>query len=271
MNKITVLFLFLTITVNAQNFDKALELAAKDMAVKLNTKSGIDVAVYPFFNNKKQKTELSNLVTEDFANYLNNYNANFKLIDRAYMEQLMEEHKLNEEGLIDPATAKQFGMIIAADAYITGKVHLFSTNIRLNLVAINTQTGERIASVYKKIPLDYDIAEFVGIDLKQREEQASLYKSSNPDCEEQQVGDMCFINKQRQNLNVKITEINKRYLDRTTRYLSVAPGEKKCFYNLSTKNFYHYTATKDIISIGEPIPKGEFQVKTCKSDYIILR
>ena len=271
MKNIFILFLFLNLTLNAQNFDKTLEMAAKDMAAKLNTKSGIDVAVYPFFNGKKQKTDLSNLVSEDFTNYLNNYNTNFKLIDRAYMEQLMEEHKLNEEGLIDPATAKQFGMIIAADVYITGKVHLFSTNIRLNLVAINTQTGERVASIYKKIPLDYDIAAFVGIDLKQREEKASLYKSSNPDCDKQLVGDICFINKRQGNLNVNIMDISKSYRTTITRRISIVPGEKKCFYNLPTKYNYHYSATKNVITIGEPLPSGEFQIKICKSDYIILR
>jgi len=264
-----LLFILFTSTLYSQTFDKDLEQVAKRMAAKINVKNNLSVAVYPFYNSKKNKTELSTLVSEDFTNYLNNFNSNFKLIDRAYLEQMMEEHKLNDEGLIDPSTAKQFGMIIAADAYITGKVHLFANTIRVNLVAINTQTGERICSEYKKLPLDYDIAEFVGIDLKKREDKANLYKSSNPDCSSKQVGDFCFINKQRQSLNVRISNVGR--MASFFRSITIAPGEKKCFNNLSSKITYRYIATKDVITIGDPMPKGEFTIKVCRSNFIILR
>ena len=270
MKKLTLLFILITSNLFAQTFDTTLEQVSKQMAAKLNAKSNLDVAVYPFFNNQKKKTDLSNLVSEDFTSYLNNYNTNFKIIDRAYMDQLMEEHQLNEEGLIDPATAKKFGMIIAADVYITGKVHLFANSIRMNLVAINTQTGERIASVYKKLPLDYDIAQFVGVDLKKREEKASLYKSSNPDCATQKVGDICFINKQHNDLDVTVSDITGGRTTNVRRRISIIPNEKKCIYNLSTKYLYRYVASKYAIIIGERMPQGEFQIKTCKSDFIIL-
>ena len=271
MKKLTFLLFLATSTLFAQTFDKDLEQVAKRMAAKLSVKNNLSIAVYPFYNNKKQKTDLSTLVSEDFTNYLNNYNRTFKIIDRAYMEQMMDEHRLNDEGLIDPSTAKQFGMIIAADVYITGKVHLFANNIRLNLVAINTQTGERVCSEYKKLPLDYDIAEFVGVDLKKREDKANLYKSSNPDCASQKVGDYCFINKQRQSLNVKISNVSRSNMISFFRSITVAPGEKKCFNNLSTKYTYRYTALKDVISIGEPMPQGEFTIKVCRSNFVILR
>lgn len=269
MKKITILLILVTTSLFSQNFDTELEHVAKRMAQKLNTKNKMNVAVYPFYNSKRVKTDLSVLVSEDFTNYLNNYNKAFKIIDRAYLEQMMEEHQLNEEGLIDPATAKQFGMIIAADVYITGKVHLFANSIRLNIVAINTQTGERICSEYKKLTLDYDIAEFLGVNLKKVKEDEKMYKSSNPDCKLKEVGDFCFVNKTSSNLNIRITTELHSY--RSFRSISIAPNEKKCFLNLAANKTYFYTATKDVISIGEPLIKGEFTVKTCLSDFILLK
>lgn len=268
MKKLIFLIILMSSTINAQTFDNDLEQIAMRMAKKLSIKNNLSIAVYPFYNSKKQKTDLSTLVSEDFTNYLNNYNNKFKIIDRAYLEQMMDEHRLNDEGLINPSTAKQFGMIIAADIYITGKVHLFANTIRLNIVAIDTQTGERICSEYKKLPLDYDIAEFVGIDLKKREDKANQYKSSNENCAQERVGDYCFVNKQRQNLNIKISNIElKSYFHRT---ITVAPNEKKCFNNLSAKFTYTYIATKDMILIGDRIPKGEFTIKICRSNFTVL-
>lgn len=269
MKKITFLLILVTTSLFSQNFDTELEQVAKRMAQKLSVKNNMNIAVYPFYNNKKKKTDLSVLVSEDFTNYLNNYNKTFKIIDRAYLEEMMEEHQLNEEGLIDPATAKQFGMIIAADAYITGKVHVFANTIRLNLVAINTQTGERICSEYKKLPLDYDIASFVGIDLKKREDEAAMYKSSNPDCAKEQVGDFCFVNKTNTNLNIRIVNVSPPY--HTMRTISLTPNEKKCITNLAANKTYLYSATKDVIIIGDRTIKGEFTVKTCQSNFILLK
>jgi TolB-like protein len=269
MKKLTLLFFLTTSTLFAQTFDKDLEQVAKRMAAKLSVKNNLSIAVYPFYNNKKKKTDLSTLVSEDFTNYLNNYNSKFKIIDRVYMEQMMDEHRLNDEGLIDPSTAKQFGMIIAADVYITGKVHLFANNIRLNLVAINTQTGERVCSEYKKLPLDYDIAEFIGVDIKKRDDKANLYKSSNPNCDSEKVGDYCFINKQRQSLNVKISNVDR--MVSFYRTITVTPGEKKCFNNLPTKYTYRYIAMKNVILIGDPMPQGEFTIKVCRSNFVILK
>ncbi len=273
MKKIFIFFL-LTFGLNSQgqNFDMALQSLAKSAAYKIGQNSNLNLVVYPFYNQKKQHTDLSRLISDDFSVYLAQNKQHFKLYDRSYLEQMMQEHQLNEEGLIDPATAKKFGMLIAADAYITGKIMVFPTYIRLHVFAIDTQTGERIYSGFKKIPIDEDIAEFLGIkDLKRRKSKEELYKSSDSDCAREKIGDFCFINHTRNRLSVSITKINPgQYLHGAPRTMSLEPNEKKCFKNLK-KGSYHYRAQKSQIYIGDIIPKGDFYVKTCQSDYIILR
>jgi len=273
MKKIFIFFL-ITIGLNSQgqNFDMALQSLAKSAAYKIGQKSNLNLVVYPFYNQKKQHTDLSRLISDDFSVYLAENKQHFKLYDRSYLEQMMQEHQLNEEGLIDPATAKKFGMLIAADAYITGKVMVFPTYIRLHVFAIDTQTGERIYSGFKKIPIDEDIAEFLGIkDLKRRKSKEELYKSSNSDCARENVGDFCFVNHTRNRLSVTINKLSGgQAVYGTQRKLSLEPNEKKCFKNLE-KGSWYYSARKSQVFIGDIIPKGEFYVKTCQSDYIILR
>ena len=261
--------LFTFSSVFSQNFDLELEKVAQAMAKKLNTKDKINIAVYPFYDKQKKQTDLSQLVAEDFSIYLNQHNRNYKLIDRVYLDQMLDEHKLNEAGLINPETAKQFGMLIAADVYITGKTYVFPTYIRLQVIAIDTETGERVFSDYKRIPLDYDIAMFLGIkDYKKQIDKENFYKSSNPKCAEQEVGDYCFVNTLNYSVTVKLSDIGT--LSSLHRSITISPKEKGCFKNLATSKTYRYAATTHII-LDHALPKGEFEIKTCKSDFFTIR
>jgi len=267
---ISILLLFSLIVGYAQSFDRELEQTAQTMAKKLNTKQNSNVAVYPFYDKQNLQSDLSQLVSEDFSIYLNQYNTHYKVMDRAYLDQMLAEHQLNEAGLINPETAKQFGMLIAADVYITGKTYVFPTYIRLQVVAIDTETGERLFSDYKRIPMDYDIAEFVGItDFKERKDKEDLYKSSNPKCAEQGVGDYCFINTLNTTMYVRISDVGG--LSSMFRTITIPAKEKACFKNLSTKKSYQYSASKSSIVIDAISHHGEFEVQVCKSNYYTIR
>ena len=267
---IIILMLCWSAQINAQAYDLAMQQAARSMARQLNANAKLNVAIYPFYDRHKQQTQLSRMMSEDFAVNLSQYRQNFKIIDRNYLEQMMAEHHLNEEGLIDPRTAKKFGMIIAADAYITGKILLMGTHVRLNVFAIDTETGERIASLFKRIPLDQELADFLGIkNFRQQLKRQELYRSSNPDCATQGVGDMCFVNKTNKTLNLQISESS--YSHGAGKRMSLQPGERKCFNDLKAGKTYRYKALPAMIIIGDIVPKGMFRVKTCESDVIMLQ
>ena len=258
---------------HAQDFDMALRSITKTTAIKLNAQNKtLNVVVYPFYNRKNKHTDLSRLISDDFSVYLSEFKNRYKIFDRSYLEQMMQEHRLNEEGLIDPSTAKKFGMLIAADVYITGKVMLFGTSIRLHVFAIDTQTGERVFSGFKRIPLDEDMASFLGIkDYKKRKDKEEMYKSTNPNCAAEKVGDYCFVNKTSNRLTVYLQNLkDSQFYGGYIRNLSLNPNEKKCFKNLP-EGGYKYIARKSQVYIGDIIPQGEFYVKTCLSNYIIIR
>jgi hypothetical protein len=116
-------------------------------------------------------------------------------MDRETIENYLSEHQLNSEGLIDKDTAKKFGKLIAADAYVSGKVYIFGSVIYLTIKLTNTETGEVISFSSEKAAIDYDMAQFLEIkNWKEKKQQANLNKSQNPNCNTLNVGDYCFYN-----------------------------------------------------------------------------
>lgn len=271
IKKLVFILLMLTFSVmQAQSFDKSLEKMAEEMAVKLNRTNNLKFAVYPFYDKVNKHSDLSRLMSDDFSVYLDQKSINYSIMERNLLEQYMTEHQMNDEGLIDPATAKEFGMLIAVDAYITGKILIMSTYIRLHVFAINTQTGERIYSGFKKIPLDQDIAEFVGIhDLKEKQEKANMHVSSNADCAEQNVGDYCFVNRGTKPIFILLT--NTGMMLTFSRRLTVAPNDKGCFKNLPAGKSYYYQVSDNRVVISKVLYEGDIQVNVCKSDYKTIR
>jgi hypothetical protein len=215
---------------------------------------------------KSESTDLGIHVTDEFWSYLTNQAQKYQVMDRGSMDNYMTEHQLNSEGLINPATAKQFGMLIAADAYITGTVFVFSSTVlRLKVKLVNTETGQILAAASGKLPLDYDMAQYLGItNWKQSKEEASLNKSTNPNCDVLNVGDFCFENKRREVYTVKIHDINNNSpLSTMYREITVQPGQTNCFRDLPLKNFgVNIFPSRGIVYSGET-QTSSFYVEEC--------
>lgn len=263
MKKIIILITLFAFTVSfGQTFDQKLEELASEITVKLNRKNVKTVAVFPFFNIKKKETDLSLYISSEFYGYLNNSQTP-KIIDRTYIDQLLEEHKLNSNGLIDPSTAKEFGKIIGVDAFITGKVFLFGSVVKINLHAIDPQTGESYASVISKLPIDYDLASFLNLEnWLQKKEEAKQNTSENPNCAQENVGDYCFYN----NLDLTFKVIIEGLYSKYRREMILSPQTKSCFKDLKAEAYsYRITERSNVIKTNYKQFEGEFRVKVCES------
>ena len=256
-------FSFVLTAHGAIPYRQALSEMAGEMAAVLARKGKPAVAVYPFYESGNRITEFSRVVSEDFSIVLGKHRG-FRIIDRAYLEQMLEEHRLNAEGLIDPRTAKRFGMIIAADYYITGQIHILRYSFRLSVMAINTQTGERIFADSRIIALDADLATLAGIkDWKRRDEERSNEEAAGQnDCMERQTGHVCFINRTGTTYRITVfgTKDHSVYGE-----IRVAPGRRACMYDLPGGKTYRYQGMKSQVFIGDILPKGQFRIVTCRT------
>lgn len=261
----------------AQNFEEEIEKSAREMATKLNHTGNIDVAIYPFYSAEESYADLSVLISEELSIGISKFKTGFKIIDRSYLEQMMQEHRLNSEGLIDPKTAKKFGMIIAADFYITGKVYVIEDKVRVQLYVINTETGERLYSDFAKFFLDKTTATVAGIkNYKEIKEKSELDRSHNPKCNEQKVGDYCFVNKSDKYALVYLEKMGGAYMYMGFEELRIAPNEKECFMNLEEGYKYEYMIFLDsninnLSTFRNPNYKGNITIIKCQSDYRVIK
>jgi curli biogenesis system outer membrane secretion channel CsgG len=260
-------------TSKAQTFDGELEKMVDNIASRLNSMPKMQVAVYPFLDDKKNNSsDLGNHVTDEFWSYLTNAAQQYQVMDRGSMDNYLAEHQLNSEGLINPATAKQFGMLIAADAYVTGTIFVFSSTVlRLKVKLVDTETGQILAATSGKLPIDYDMAQYLGIhDWKEGKEAAALNKSTNPNCDSQNVGDYCFENKGRETFIVKIRDINNNSpLSTMYREITVEPNQINCFRDLPLKNFGVSIFTGK--GYQNPVQTTSFYVEECGVDRYVIK
>jgi TolB-like protein len=249
--------------INAQTYDAAIEKVCNMMAKKLNTFSNIKVAVYPFINEINNKSLASIAITDDFWSYLTNVSNNFSVMDRETLDYYMEEHELNDNGLIDPNTAKQFGMLIAADAYITGKVRIFPTYLKINTKAVNTQTGTIMAAGIGRVPLDYETAQYLGIDnWQEKKTEADRNRSPDPNCEVAKTGDYCITNNTPNVYKVSFYTVGSLIKLDSNREISLQPGETNCMRQIYNGT-YQARIYKVPSYIGDPSIKVPIYIEVC--------
>jgi len=251
--------------VNEQDFDTSILKVIKKISADLNSKTteNLQVAIYPFKYNKENENVLAEYVTEEFWDLLPEFGEAYTVVDRSTFEEYFKEHKLKSKGLIDPSTEKQFGMLLAADVYVSGKVYVFNSYIRLKVSVTDTETGEIISTASGKLPITYDIANHIGLkDWKEKKEEAERNKSTNPNCSNENVGDFCFQNNSNLFYQIKIQDINKT-LSTTYRAITLDKKSSKCFKDLPNGAYAYSVSEKD--SNGIIIKKGNFYVSTCHS------
>ncbi|MCK8480930.1 CsgG/HfaB family protein [Psychroserpens algicola] len=274
MNKlqtsVLVLFFFTIQMSHAQDFDNSISKVIESISSDLNEKGNenFQIAIYPFKYNKENEDVLAEYVNEEFWDIMPKSAINYEVMDRATFDEYFQEHSLKSKGLIDPKTEKQFGMLIAADAYITGKVYVFNSIIRLRVTVTDTQTGKIITTASGKLPITYDIATYMGLkNWKEKKIEAEKNKSSNPNCDKENVGDICFQNNSTSMYEIKIQDID-RTISSIHREITIDTKEYGCFKNLPAQAYSYRFRLKN--SSGISYKKGNFYINICQSKVIEL-
>ncbi|MBN2441829.1 MAG: hypothetical protein JXJ04_10795 [Spirochaetales bacterium] len=151
--------------------EKALEQAADVLYTELNGIDGVKtVAIYPFSFEKKINQFGEYLVDEIENNLLAKKNENIRLLNRAHMDTLLEEHEFQLSQLVDEATQVIIGKKLSAQYIITGSYYNLGDSISLNIKIINLKTSEMLFSTTAVMSLDERIAKLLTINLESPEE-----------------------------------------------------------------------------------------------------
>jgi len=278
---------FLTIPKGySQDYDSQMRQLAEDVAKQVKAKKKLNIAVWYFKNSFRQTTVLGDYIGQEFSVYFTNISDGFEVMDRDAIEQVMKEHKMENNGMIDPRTVKELGMYIQADAIITGTVDVANSHsLKLRIKLIDIQTGRTLAAIPRNILKDENIKyilhetginETKNIDEdKRRLNHGERY--GNPEyvdanCERRNIGDYCFENDTNKDYKV-ILYIKHKSNDsfgtiKSSKALSITSGQSGCFTDIPV-NSYQYMLQR---TYGDKYPtsnagnlNGNLKVERCKS------
>jgi len=112
--------------------------------------SRLAIAVLPF-DAKGQAKSLDISVTDKLVTQLVNLRR-FKVMERAALEKVLKEQKLQTSGFVDEKTAVNIGKIAGADAIVIGDINVNASVAKVSARVIDTETSETIVAKEEQGP-----------------------------------------------------------------------------------------------------------------------
>ena len=134
---------------------------AKDIAKHTASQGKARIAVLPFRQLGANQSVLSEYVAEQLTTDLVNIGG-LDIVERSEIDKVVGELKFDESGAVDPATAKEVGRLVGADAIVIGTIADLRTHIGINCRMIDAQTGKIFAAASTSIVKDDDVRAAIG-------------------------------------------------------------------------------------------------------------
>jgi TolB-like protein len=129
----------------AQTLNQEMSALADKLSKALVTQGIKNVAAVDFTDLQGQPTELGRFLSERLTGEMASA-GRVSMVDRANIKSILAEHKLTEEGLVNPANAKKLGEFAGVDAILTGNVTALDDGIELMVKAISTDSAKIVAA-----------------------------------------------------------------------------------------------------------------------------
>lgn len=138
----------------AQSYEEAVDGIAARVAETMTGQGegSRTVAVVDFTDVQGEKTELGRFLAEELSVALLNTRRGLRIVDRVHLKRLFEEHRLGEDGSIDPQTAREVGRIAGVHFLVTGTLTPLDEGVRLTVKVLETETADIVAGDRVTIP-----------------------------------------------------------------------------------------------------------------------
>jgi hypothetical protein len=147
-------------TAPAQTLDLEISGLAGKLSKALVDKGVKNVAAIDFTDLQGQPTEMGRFLAEQLAVEIVS-TGGVSMVDRANIKSILAEHKLTEEGLVNPANAKKLGEFAGVDAILIGNVTALDDGIVLMVKAISTGSANIVAAGRVKFPKTSEIQQLL--------------------------------------------------------------------------------------------------------------
>lgn len=141
--------------------DTKLAELVRQITISLTEENKTKIAVIEFSNLDGKVTEFGKFLSEELITKLF-ITKKFEVVERQLLVKILEEHKLNLTGIIDPVSAKELGKILGVDAVASGTITDLGTSVKLNARLIATETGKIFAVASVEMLKDEKIRKLMG-------------------------------------------------------------------------------------------------------------
>lgn len=100
-------------------------------------------------------TSLSTYVSNKAGNQM--INAGRQVVDRAALERIISEQKLQQNALMDAATAAKVGRLAGAGVFVIGNYSVLSKKFVFTVRALSVETGQFIAASEETVPMNEEL------------------------------------------------------------------------------------------------------------------
>jgi hypothetical protein len=144
---------------SAQTLNEEMSGLAAKLSKALVAQGFKSVAAVDFTDLQGQPTELGRYLAERVAVEIVSAGG-VTMVDRANIKSILAEHKLTEEGLVNPENAKKLGQFAGVDAILIGNVTALE-GIELMVKAISTDSAKIVAAGRISFPKTSDIQQLL--------------------------------------------------------------------------------------------------------------
>ena len=110
------------------------------------------VAVVDFVDLDGNTSELGKFIAEELSVELTQSAVGIEVVDRGHLKAILREHQLKSEGVLDPATTKQLGLLAGVDILVTGSITDLGDSVYIVAKALATDTGRIVAASSGSLP-----------------------------------------------------------------------------------------------------------------------
>jgi TolB-like protein len=156
-----VFLALMTVSVYAEQYEAELASMAKSVSQSLEKRPSKTIAVLDFTDLQGKTTELGRFLAEELSATLVTSGSGLEVIDRANLDRLLDENKLQRSGLVDPENIKRLGRIAGVSALVIGTYTPLSGKLRVQARVIETDTAKIVTAARGNIELTPDIKDLL--------------------------------------------------------------------------------------------------------------
>ncbi|MDR2634055.1 MAG: CsgG/HfaB family protein [Treponema sp.] len=147
-----LVLVFLSFTQDRSTDSNQSDTVSIQLAKVIREKGYLSLAVLDFLNSDGRVSELGKQFMDESITHLSNMNPAVKVVERQYINQIMNELDLHASGYINEKTAVGLGEMVGADAIVVGTLtKRTNTSIIINIRIVDIKTGIILSSITTEI------------------------------------------------------------------------------------------------------------------------